>query len=510
MANIKADEISKILREQIENYEQTVAVDEVGAIISVGDGIARVHGLEKVMAGEMLAFPHNVFGIALNLEEEEVGVVLLGESAELKEGDVVKRTNTIMSVPVGDALIGRVLSPLGEPMDDKGPINTKERNPLERIAPGVLDRQPVRDPLQTGIKAIDSMIPIGRGQRELIIGDRQTGKTAVILDTIINQKGADLICIYCAIGQKRSTIAQVMKVLTEAGAMDYTIIVASSASEPASVQYIAPYAACAMGEYFRDNRRHAVTFYDDLSKHAQAYREISLLLRRPPGREAFPGDVFYLHSRLLERAAKLNDKMGGGSLTSLPVIETQAGDVSAYIPTNVISITDGQIYLEADLFNAGIRPAINVGISVSRVGGNAQIKAMRQVAGSLRLDMAQYRDLAAFAQFGSDQLDKATQAQLARGQRLTEILKQDQYAPLSVEKQVLSIYVATSGQMDSVPVSEVRRFERELLQFVETNHGSILKAIREKKALDDGIKAESKKAVDAFKERFAATVAAAN
>ncbi len=509
MANIKADEISKILREQIENYEQTVAVDEVGAIISVGDGIARIHGLEKVMAGEMLAFPHNVFGIALNLEEEEVGVVLLGESAELKEGDVVKRTNTIMSVPVGDALIGRVLSPLGEPMDDKGPINTKARNPLERIAPGVLDRQPVREPLQTGIKAIDSMIPIGRGQRELIIGDRQTGKTAVILDTIINQKGEDLICIYCAIGQKRSTIAQVMKVLTDAGAMDYTIIVASSASEPASVQYIAPYAACAMGEFFRDNKRHAVTFYDDLSKHAQAYREISLLLRRPPGREAFPGDVFYLHSRLLERAAKLNDKMGGGSLTSLPVIETQAGDVSAYIPTNVISITDGQIYLEADLFNAGIRPAINVGISVSRVGGNAQIKAMRQVAGSLRLDMAQYRDLAAFAQFGSDQLDKATQAQLARGQRLTEILKQDQYAPLSVEKQVLSIYVATSGQMDSVPVSEVRRFEGELVQFVETNHASILKAIREKKALDDGIRAEIKKVVDAFKERFTATVAAA-
>jgi len=509
MADIKADEISKILREQIENYEQTVAVDEVGAIISVGDGIARIHGLEKVMAGEMLAFPHNIFGIALNLEEEEVGAVLLGESSELKEGDVVKRTNTIMSVPVGDALIGRVLNPLGEPVDDKGPINTKERNPLERIAPGVLDRQPVREPLQTGIKAIDSMIPIGRGQRELIIGDRQTGKTAVILDTIINQKGGDLICIYCAIGQKRSTIAQVMKVLTDAGAMDYTIIVASSASEPASVQYIAPYAACAMGEFFRDNKRHAVTFYDDLSKHAQAYREISLLLRRPPGREAYPGDVFYLHSRLLERAAKLNDKLGGGSLTSLPVIETQAGDVSAYIPTNVISITDGQIYLEADLFNAGIRPAINVGISVSRVGGNAQIKAMRQVAGSLRLDMAQYRDLAAFAQFGADQLDKATQAQLARGQRLTEILKQDQYAPLSVEKQVLSIYVATSGQMDSVPVSEVRRFESELLQFVETNHGSILKAIRDKKALDDSIRAEIKKAVDAFKERFTAAVAAA-
>ena len=509
MANIKADEISKILREQIENYEQSVAVDEVGSIISVGDGIARIHGLEKVMAGEMLAFPHDVYGIALNLEEEEVGAVLLGESAELQEGDTVKRTNTIMSVPVGDELIGRVVSPLGEPVDDQGPLAVKQRNPLERIAPGVLDRQPVREPVQTGIKAIDSMIPIGRGQRELIIGDRQTGKTAVILDTIINQKGGDLICIYCAIGQKRSTIAQVVKVLTDAGAMDYTIIVASSASEPASVQYIAPYAACAMGEYFRDTKRHAITFYDDLSKHAQAYREISLLLRRPPGREAFPGDVFYLHSRLLERAAKLNDKLGGGSLTSLPVIETQAGDVSAYIPTNVISITDGQIYLEADLFNAGIRPAINVGISVSRVGGNAQIKAMRQVAGSLRLDMAQYRDLAAFAQFGADQLDKATQAQLARGQRLTEILKQDQYVPLTVEKQVLSIFVATSGMTDSIPVSEIRRFERELLPFVDTSHAAILKSIAEKKALDEGIKGEVKKAVAAFKERFAASVAEA-
>ena len=508
MANIKADEISKILREQIENYEQVVSVDEVGAIISVGDGIARVHGLEKVMAGEMLAFPHNIFGIALNLEEEEVGVVLLGESSELKEGDVVKRTNTIMSVPVGEALVGRVVSPIGEPLDGKGPIVSKQRNPLERLAPGVLDRQPVREPLQTGIKAIDAMIPIGRGQRELIIGDRQTGKTAVILDTIINQKGGDVICIYCAIGQKRSTVAQVMKTLTDAGAMDYTIIVASSAAEPASVQYIAPYAACAMGEYFRDNKRHAVVFYDDLSKHAQAYREISLLLRRPPGREAFPGDVFYLHSRLLERAAKLNDKLGGGSLTALPVIEMQAGDVSAYIPTNVISITDGQIYLEADLFNAGIRPAINVGISVSRVGGNAQIKAMRQVAGTLRLDMAQYRELAAFAQFGSDQLDKVTQGQLARGQRLTEILKQDQYAPLSVEKQVLSLYVATSGAIDSIPVPEVRRFEKEFLQFVETSNPGILKSIAEKKALDDGIKAEIKKAVDSFKERFTAAVVA--
>ena len=502
MANIKADEISKILREQIANYEQTVSVDEVGAIISVGDGIARIHGLEKVMAGEMLAFPHNVFGLALNLEEEEVGAVLLGESSELKEGDVVKRTNTIMSVPVGEALIGHVVSPLGEPLDGKGPINAKLRNPLERIAPGVLDRQPVREPVQTGIKAIDSMIPIGRGQRELIIGDRQTGKTAVILDTIINQKGGDMVCIYCAIGQKRSTIAQVVKVLTDAGAMDYTIVVASSASEPASVQYIAPYAACAMGEYFRDNKKHAITFYDDLSKHAQAYREISLLLRRPPGREAFPGDVFYLHSRLLERAAKLNDKLGAGSLTSLPVIETQAGDVSAYIPTNVISITDGQIYLEADLFNAGIRPAINVGISVSRVGGNAQIKAMRQVAGSLRLDMAQFRDLASFAQFGADQLDKATQAQLGRGQRLTEVLKQDQYVPLSVEKQVLVIFIATTGPLDSIPVADVRRFEKEFVQFVETSHSGILTSIKEKKALDDAIKGEIKKAVEEFKQRF--------
>src|ERR1700691_2522920 len=502
MANIKADEISKILREQIANYEQTVAVDEVGSIISVGDGIARIHGLDKVMAGEMLAFPHDVYGIALNLEEEEVGAVLLGESFELKEGDTVKRTNTIMSVPVGEALIGRVVSPLGEPLDGKGPIQSKQRNPLEKIAPGVLDRQPVREPVQTGIKAIDSMIPIGRGQRELIIGDRQTGKTAVILDTIINQKGGDLICIYCAIGQKRSTIAQVVKILTDAGAMDYTIVVAASATEPATLQYIAPFAACAMGEYFRDSSRHAVCFYDDLSKHAQAYREISLLLRRPPGREAFPGDVFYLHSRLLERAAKLSDKLGGGSLTALPVIETQAGDVSAYIPTNVISITDGQIYLETDLFNAGIRPAINAGISVSRVGGNAQIKAMRQVAGTLRLDLAQYRDLAAFAQFGTVQLDKATNAQLARGQRLMEILKQDQYQPLSVENQVLIIFAASNKYLADLPVSDSRRFETELYPFIETNYSGLLKSLREKKAFDDAIKAEAMKALGDFKERF--------
>src|SRR5277367_4147963 len=507
MASIKADEITKIIREQIENYQQSVAVEEVGSVISVGDGIARVHGLDKVMAGEMLTFPHGVTGIALNLEEDQVGTVLLGEYALIKEGDTVKRTRNVMSVPVGEALIGRVVNPLGEPLDGKGPIMTEQRNPVERLAPGVVDRQPVRQPLQTGIKAIDSMIPIGRGQRELIIGDRQTGKTAIILDTIINQKGGELICIYCAIGQKRSTIAQVVKILTDAGAMDYTIVVAASAAEPATMQYLAPFAACAMGEYFRDSKRHAVTFYDDLSKHAQAYREISLLLRRPPGREAFPGDVFFLHSRLLERAAKLNDQLGGGSLTSLPVIETQAGDVSAYIPTNVISITDGQIYLEADLFNAGIRPAVNAGISVSRVGGNAQIKAMRQVAGSLRLDMAQYRELAAFAQFGSDQLDKATQAQLARGQRLVEVLKQDQFAPFSVEKQVLSLFVATSGLLDSVPVNEVRRFEKEMLQYVETSAPSILKTITEKKALDDSIRAEIKKVVGEFMERFTASVA---
>jgi F-type H+-transporting ATPase subunit alpha len=502
MANIKADEITKILREQIENYEQTVAVEEVGSVISVGDGIARVHGLDRCMAGEMLAFPHDVFGIALNLEEDQVGVVLLGDYTKIEEGSVVKRTNKIMSVPVGEVLVGRVVNPLGEPLDGKGPILSDQRNPLERLAPGVIDRQPVREPLQTGIKAIDSMIPIGRGQRELIIGDRQTGKTAIILDTILNQKGGDLICIYCAIGQKRSTIAQVVKILTDYGAMDYSIVVAASATEPASMQYIAPFAACAMGEFFRDTKRHAVCFYDDLSKHAQSYREISLLLRRPPGREAFPGDVFFLHSRLLERAAKLNDELGAGSLTALPVIETQAGDVSAYIPTNVISITDGQIYLEADLFNAGIRPAINAGISVSRVGGNAQIKAMRQVAGTLRLAMAQYRDLAAFAQFGTEQLDKATQAQLARGQRLTEVLKQDQYQPLPVEKQVLIIYAGASRYLDDLAISDCRRFELELYAFLDTNAAGLLKMLREKKAFDDTIRAEASKALDAFKERF--------
>jgi F-type H+-transporting ATPase subunit alpha len=509
MATIKADEITKILREQIENYEQAVAVEEVGSVISVGDGIARIHGLDRCMAGEMLLFPHDVFGIALNLEEDQVGTVLLGDYAKIREGDTVKRTNKIMSVPVGDALIGRVVNPLGQPVDGKGPVQTDHFNPLERIAPGVVDRQPVREPLQTGIKAIDSMIPIGRGQRELIIGDRQTGKTAIILDTILNQRGGDMICIYCAIGQKRSTIAQVVKALTDQGAMEYTIVVAASASEPATMQYIAPFAAAAIGEFFRDNKRHAICFYDDLSKHAQSYREISLLLRRPPGREAFPGDVFFLHSRLLERAAKLNDKLGAGSLTALPVIETQAGDVSAYIPTNVISITDGQIYLEADLFNAGIRPAINAGISVSRVGGNAQIKAMRQVAGSLRLDMAQYRELAAFAQFGSEQLDKATQAQLARGQRLVEILKQDQFQPLPVEKQVLLIFAAANRYLDNIPVAACRKYESDLYTFVETNYSGLLKSIREKKALDDAVKAEMTKALDAFKESFQAAPEAA-
>ena len=502
MAQIKADEITQLIRQQIENYESKIAVDEVGTIITLGDGIARVHGLDKVMAGELLSFPHGVAGIALNLEEDQVGVVLLGEYTELKEGDEVKRTGRIMSVPVGDALIGRVVNSLGQPIDDKGPIATDKFIALERIAPGVIDRQPVREPMATGLKAIDSMIPIGRGQRELIIGDRQTGKTAVALDTIINNKGNDLVCIYNAIGQKRSSIAQVVKILQDAGAMDYTIVVAASASEPAPMQYISPYAACAMGEYFRDNKKHALVIYDDLSKHAASYREISLLLRRPPGREAYPGDVFYLHSRLLERAAKLSDKNGGGSLTALPVIETQAGDVSAYIPTNVISITDGQIYLETDLFNQGVRPAVNVGLSVSRVGGSAQIKAMRQVAGSLKLELAQYRELAAFAQFGSD-LDKATQAQLNRGQRLVELLKQKQFSPLPFSKQILIIFAGTNGVFDDMPVEQVREFEAELFKFVDTTNPGLLRTIMEKKILDDGLKAEMAKMIKECKEAFA-------
>jgi F-type H+-transporting ATPase subunit alpha len=503
MAQIRANEITQLIRQQIENYESKIAVDEVGTVITLGDGIARVYGLDKVMAGELLSFPHNVAGIAMNLEEDQVGVVLLGEYTEIKEGDEVKRTGRIMSVPVGDALVGRVVNSLGQPIDDKGPIATDQFIALERLAPGVIDRQPVREPMATGLKAIDSMIPIGRGQRELIIGDRQTGKTAVALDTIINNKGNDLICIYNAVGQKRSSIAQVVKILTDYGAMDYTIVVAASASEPAPMQYISPYAACAMGEYFRDNGKHALVIYDDLSKHAASYREISLLLRRPPGREAYPGDVFYLHSRLLERASKLSDKMGGGSLTALPIIETQAGDVSAYIPTNVISITDGQIFLETDLFNSGVRPAVNVGISVSRVGGSAQIKAMRQVAGSMKLELAQYRELAAFAQFGSD-LDKATQNQLNRGQRLVEVLKQKQFSPLPFSKQILIIFAGTSGFLDDLPVDQVRGFEAELYEYVDATNPDFLRTIMEKKTLDDNLKAQMSKIIKECKETFVA------
>ncbi len=503
MAQIKADEITKLIREQIENYESKVSVDEVGTIISLGDGIARIHGLDKVMAGELLQFGHGVAGLAMNLEEDQVGAVLLGDYTEIKEGDEVKRTGTIMSVPTGEGMIGRVVNSLGQPIDGKGPIASSKQIAIERIAPGVIDRQPVREPMATGIKAIDSMIPVGRGQRELIIGDRQTGKTAVALDTIINSKGNNLICIYNAIGQKRSSIAQVVKVLEDNGAMEYTIVVAASASEPAPMLYLAPYAACAMGEYFRDSGKHALVIYDDLSKHAAAYREISLLLRRPPGREAYPGDVFYLHSRLLERAAKMSDKMGGGSLTALPVIETQAGDVSAYIPTNVISITDGQIFLETDLFNSGVRPAVNVGISVSRVGGSAQIKAMRQVAGTLKLELAQYRELAAFAQFGSD-LDKATQNQLNRGKRLVEILKQDQYKPLPFSKQIVIIYAGTNGYLDDLEVEQIRAFESELLQYVESMSPQLLDSIMKKKTIDDALKAEMEKVLKEFKQRFMA------
>jgi F-type H+-transporting ATPase subunit alpha len=501
MAQIRADEIARVLRSEIENYDKAVNVTETGSVISVGDGIARVYGLDNVMAGELIEFPHDVAGIALNLEEEQVGAVLLGEYQEIKEGDEVRRTGKIMAVPVGDALVGRVVDALGRPIDGKGPIATTETLPVESIAPGVVDRQPVREPLQTGIKAIDAMIPIGRGQRELIIGDRQTGKTAVALDTIINQKGGDVICIYVAIGQKRSTVAQVVKTLEDYGAMDYTIVVAATASDPAPMQYIAPYSGCAMGEFFRDRGKHALLIYDDLSKHAAAYREISLLLRRPPGREAFPGDVFYLHSRLLERAAKLSAEKGGGSLTALPLIETQAGDISAYIPTNVISITDGQIFLITDLFNSNVRPAVDVGLSVSRVGGSAQIKAMRQVAGSLRLDLAQFRELAAFAQFGSE-LDKTSQQQINRGRRLTEILKQPQYSPLPVEKQILIIYAGTNGFLDELPVEQCREFEAGLYQFVENSKPGILQSIREKKTLDDNLKTQIAAAIREYRDRF--------
>jgi F-type H+/Na+-transporting ATPase subunit alpha len=506
--DIKADEISKIIREQIGSYAVDVDVSEVGSIISIGDGIARIHGVEHAMAGEMLEFTHGVFGIALNLEEDSVGAVLLGEFKEIKEGDLVKRTGRIISVPVGDEMLGRVVNALGQPVDGKGPITTKQFAPIERIAPGVVERQPVREPLQTGLKAIDAMVPIGRGQRELIIGDRQTGKTAVAIDTILNQRETGVICIYNAIGQKQSTIAQVVRTLEEADAMRYTIVVAAAAADPAPLLYISPYSACTMGEFFRDSGRHALCIYDDLSKHAQAYREISLLLRRPPGREAYPGDVFYLHSRLLERAAKLRLDLGGGSLTALPIIETQAGDLSAYIPTNVISITDGQIFLESDLFHQGVRPAINVGNSVSRVGGSAQVRAMRQVAGSLRLELATYRELAAFAQFGSD-LDKATQSQLNRGARLVEILKQPQYEPLPVERQIAIVFAGTNGYLDNIAVSDVPTFETELYSFIDSRHPELFRGIAEKKQLDDQLKASLDGAVKQFAAEFASRKAAA-
>ncbi|MCH8871424.1 F0F1 ATP synthase subunit alpha [candidate division KSB1 bacterium] len=483
---IRPDEITTIIKKQIESFEATVELEEVGQVVQVGDGIARVYGLEKVMAGELVEFRGGLLGMALNLEEDNVGCVLFGDDVHVKEGDSAKRTGRIMEIPVGDAMLGRVINPLGQPIDGKGPIKTDKVQLIEQKAEGVVQRQPVLEPLQTGIKAIDSMIPIGRGQRELIIGDRQTGKTAVVIDTIINQKNTDVFCIYVAIGQKASSVAKVVKILEDAGAMDFTIVIAASASEPAPMQYIAPFAGAALGEYFRDSGKHALVVYDDLSKHAWAYRQLSLLLRRPPGREAYPGDIFYLHSRLLERAAKLNDDLGGGSLTALPIIETQAGDVSAYIPTNVISITDGQIYLESDLFYAGVRPAINVGLSVSRVGGNAQTKAMKQVAGRLRLDLAQFRDLEAFAKFGSD-LDKVTQLQITRGQRMVEILKQGQYTPLVVEKQIAIIFLGVNGFLDSIPADQVSRLETEYLQFMESNYSDVLKSIAEKKKLDDDL-----------------------
>jgi len=499
---IKADEISQLIKTQIKGFEKTIDVKEIGTVISVGDGIARIYGLENAMAGELIEFPHNIRGMVLNLEEDNVGAAILGEDYKIKEGDVVKRTGKIVEVPVGEALMGRVINALGIPVDGKGPLETKTTRRVEVKARGIVDRKPVKEPLQTGI-TIDAMIPIGRGQRELIIGDRQTGKTAVAIDTIINQKGQGVFCIYVAIGQKQSTVAQVVEKLKQFGAMDYTVVVAATASESAPLQFTAPYAGCTIGEHFRDNGKHALIIYDDLSKHAVAYRQLSLLLRRPPGREAYPGDVFYLHSRLLERAAKLKDELGGGSLTALPVIETQAGDVSAYIPTNVISITDGQIYLETDLFYAGVRPAINVGLSVSRVGGSAQVKAMKQVAGTLRLELAQYRELAAFAQFGSD-LDPATQRQLARGSRLVEVLKQGQYKPLPVEKQVLIIFAATNGYIDGYPASALKKYEEELYAFFDTRQPELVKELKEKKAIDDVIKPKLKKALDDFKGLFVA------
>jgi len=498
---IKAEEISSIIREQVKSFEKQVDVAEVGSVLQVGDSIAKVYGLDGAMAGELLEFPGGLKGIALNLEEDNVGTVILGSDEHIKEGDLVKRTGRIAEVPVGEAVVGRVVDPIGAPLDGKGPIPAKEFRRVEVRAPGVIERQPVREPLQTGIKAIDAMIPIGRGQRELIIGDRQTGKTAIAVDTIINQKGQNVICIYVAIGQKRSTVARVIQILEEFGAMAYSIVVSATASDPASLQYLAPYAGVSMGEYFRDSARHALIIYDDLSKHATAYRQLSLLLRRPPGREAYPGDVFYLHSRLLERAAKFSKDKGGGSLTALPIIETQAGDVSAYIPTNVISITDGQIYLGSDLFYSGIRPAINVGLSVSRVGGSAQIKAMKAVAGSLRLDLAQYREMAAFAQFGSE-LDKATQAQLARGQRMVELLKQGQYQPMLVENQVISIFAGTNGYLDDVPVNRVRQFEEELLDYVTREHPKIQRDIAAKGKLDDELTTDLRNMLTKFKSKL--------
>ena len=496
-------EISRIIKEQIRDYEKTVEIQEVGTVLSTGDGIARIYGLDKVAAGELLEFPHHIYGVALNLEEDNVGAALFGETYMIKEGDTVKRTGRIAEVPVGKALVGRVVNALGEPIDGRGPIDSKERRRIELKAPGIVARQPVKEPLQTGLKAIDGMIPIGRGQRELIIGDRQTGKTAVALDTIINQKGGNVVCIYVAIGQKRSTVAQVVDKLREKGAMDYTIVVGATASDSAPLQYIAPYSGCTMGEELRDNGGHALLIYDDLSKHAVAYRQLSLLLRRPPGREAYPGDVFYLHSRLLERAAKMSDHRGGGSLTALPIIETQAGDVSAYIPTNVISITDGQIFLESDLFYSGVRPAINVGISVSRVGGNAQIKAMKQVAGTLRLELAQYREMAAFAQFGSD-LDQATQRQLNRGSRLVELLKQGQYQPLPVEKQILIIFAGTNGFVDDLPPTALKKYEQELYSFVESKHPDLFAEILKKRELDGDLRAKLTKTLEEFKGVFKA------
>jgi len=498
---LRPEEISSIIRQQIEKYEAQVEVSDVGTVIQVGDGIARVYGLEECMASELLEFPGGTLGMALNLEEDNIGCVILGPYTHIKEGDTVKRTGRIISVPVGEALIGRVINPLGQPVDGKGPIKSDKYRSIERIAPGVITRKSVHQPMQTGIKAIDAMIPIGRGQRELIIGDRQTGKTAIAIDTIINQKGQDMICIYVAIGQKASTVANIVRVLEAHGAMEYTIVVTANASEPAPLLYIAPYAGCAIGEEFMDNGKDVLVVYDDLSKQAVAYRELSLLLRRPPGREAYPGDVFYLHSRLLERAAKLNEDYGGGSLTALPIIETQAGDVSAYIPTNVISITDGQIFLDTDLFNAGMRPAVDVGLSVSRVGGAAQIKAMKQVAGTLRLDLAQYRELAAFAQFGSD-LDKATQARLNRGARCMEILKQPQYQPMPVEEQVMVIFAATRGYLDDIPLEKVKDFEQSLLQFLRKEKPEIGKSIREAKKIEPDTEEKLKAAIEEFKKTF--------